>query len=210
MELITADYRTAKHNVGVHYEDMNHTNSYGIVRVFQFASFICAVLRPGDGPALSRPQQGHRDANRLPAFQGCGHQGVSPSQAPLQALLRRSGVSAQGPEHSDRGQEDQPAIPEPTAPAPDPRPRLHHLPPSYCNLTLWSLCYPETGREGGISEEQTSRLRIANMHGNKHVETCQSPGNWITAWQHSDRTVPLMTVEPSTLEQGIYYSITLL
>ena len=35
-----ADYMTAKNNVVVNYKDMNHTNSYGIVRGLQFASFI--------------------------------------------------------------------------------------------------------------------------------------------------------------------------
>jgi len=35
-----ADYMTAKNNVVVNYEDMNHTNSYGIVRGLQFASFV--------------------------------------------------------------------------------------------------------------------------------------------------------------------------
>ena len=35
-----ADYMTAKNNVVVNYKDMNHTNSYGIVRGLQFASFV--------------------------------------------------------------------------------------------------------------------------------------------------------------------------
>ena len=35
-----ADYMTAKNNVVVAYKDMAHTNSYGIVRGLQFASFI--------------------------------------------------------------------------------------------------------------------------------------------------------------------------
>ncbi|KAH1004184.1 hypothetical protein HUJ04_003975 [Dendroctonus ponderosae] len=35
-----ADYMTAKNNVVIHYKDMNHTNSYGIIRGLQFASFI--------------------------------------------------------------------------------------------------------------------------------------------------------------------------
>merc|ERR1711963_1133690 len=35
-----ADYMTAKNNVVVNYKDMNHTNSYGIVRGLQFSSFI--------------------------------------------------------------------------------------------------------------------------------------------------------------------------
>lgn len=35
-----ADYMTAKNNVVLNYKDMNHTNSYGIIRGLQFASFI--------------------------------------------------------------------------------------------------------------------------------------------------------------------------
>eukprot|EP00746_Dinoflagellata_sp_MGD_P153981 gnl/MRDRNA2_/MRDRNA2_84578_c0_seq1.p1 gnl/MRDRNA2_/MRDRNA2_84578_c0~~gnl/MRDRNA2_/MRDRNA2_84578_c0_seq1.p1 ORF type:complete len:2332 (+),score=9.13 gnl/MRDRNA2_/MRDRNA2_84578_c0_seq1:810-6998(+) len=35
-----ADYMTGKNNVVVSYKDMSHTNSYGIVRGLQFASFI--------------------------------------------------------------------------------------------------------------------------------------------------------------------------
>lgn len=31
---------TAKNNVVINYKDMNHTNSYGIIRGLQFASFI--------------------------------------------------------------------------------------------------------------------------------------------------------------------------
>lgn len=31
---------TAKNNVLVNYKDMNHTNSFGIIRGLQFASFI--------------------------------------------------------------------------------------------------------------------------------------------------------------------------
>ena len=35
-----ADYMTAKNNVNITFKDMNHTNSYGIVRGLQFASFV--------------------------------------------------------------------------------------------------------------------------------------------------------------------------
>lgn len=35
-----ADYMTAKNNVVLNYKDMNHTNSYGLIRGLQFASFI--------------------------------------------------------------------------------------------------------------------------------------------------------------------------
>jgi len=35
-----ADYMTAKNNVQCSYKDMNHTNSYGLLRGLQFASFI--------------------------------------------------------------------------------------------------------------------------------------------------------------------------
>ncbi|MCP9259169.1 Pre-mRNA-processing-splicing factor 8 [Dirofilaria immitis] len=35
-----ADYMTAKNNVLINYKDMNHTNSFGIIRGLQFASFI--------------------------------------------------------------------------------------------------------------------------------------------------------------------------
>ena len=35
-----ADYMTAKNNVVINYKDMNHTNSYGLIRGLQFASFI--------------------------------------------------------------------------------------------------------------------------------------------------------------------------
>eukprot|EP00668_Euglena_longa_P001742 GGOE01002052.1.p1 GENE.GGOE01002052.1~~GGOE01002052.1.p1 ORF type:complete len:2392 (-),score=761.77 GGOE01002052.1:208-7383(-) len=35
-----ADYITAKSNVVLNYKDMNHTNSYGLIRGLQFASFV--------------------------------------------------------------------------------------------------------------------------------------------------------------------------
>ena len=35
-----ADYMTTKNNVVIQYKDMSHTNSYGLVRGLQFASFI--------------------------------------------------------------------------------------------------------------------------------------------------------------------------
>ncbi|BBH00039.1 hypothetical protein Prudu_009933 [Prunus dulcis] len=35
-----ADYITAKNNVLLCYKDMNHTNSYGLIRGLQFASFV--------------------------------------------------------------------------------------------------------------------------------------------------------------------------
>eukprot|EP01119_Soliformovum_irregulare_P013939 TRINITY_DN3762_c0_g1_i1.p1 TRINITY_DN3762_c0_g1~~TRINITY_DN3762_c0_g1_i1.p1 ORF type:complete len:2371 (+),score=727.16 TRINITY_DN3762_c0_g1_i1:597-7115(+) len=35
-----ADYMTAKNNVVLNYKDMNHVNSYGLIRGLQFASFI--------------------------------------------------------------------------------------------------------------------------------------------------------------------------
>ena len=35
-----ADYMTAKNNVVINFKDMNHTNSYGLIRGLQFASFI--------------------------------------------------------------------------------------------------------------------------------------------------------------------------
>jgi len=35
-----ADYMTAKNNIVINYKDMNHTNSYGLIRGLQFASFI--------------------------------------------------------------------------------------------------------------------------------------------------------------------------
>ncbi|EGT53300.1 hypothetical protein CAEBREN_31265 [Caenorhabditis brenneri] len=35
-----ADYMTSKNNVLINYKDMNHTNSFGIIRGLQFASFI--------------------------------------------------------------------------------------------------------------------------------------------------------------------------
>jgi pre-mRNA-processing factor 8 len=35
-----ADYMTAKNNVNITFKDMNHTNSYGLLRGLQFASFI--------------------------------------------------------------------------------------------------------------------------------------------------------------------------
>eukprot|EP00357_Protocruzia_adherens_P030356 CAMPEP_0114989014 /NCGR_PEP_ID=MMETSP0216-20121206/9943_1 /TAXON_ID=223996 /ORGANISM="Protocruzia adherens, Strain Boccale" /LENGTH=1597 /DNA_ID=CAMNT_0002351907 /DNA_START=96 /DNA_END=4889 /DNA_ORIENTATION=- len=35
-----ADYMTTKNNVVINYKDMNHTNSYGLIRGLQFASFI--------------------------------------------------------------------------------------------------------------------------------------------------------------------------
>ena len=38
-----ADYITAKNNVVIAYKDMSHTNSYGLIRGLQFASFIIQV-----------------------------------------------------------------------------------------------------------------------------------------------------------------------
>ena len=35
-----ADYMTAKNNINITFKDMNHTNSYGLIRGLQFASFI--------------------------------------------------------------------------------------------------------------------------------------------------------------------------
>lgn len=35
-----ADYMTTKNNVVIQYKDMSHTNSYGLIRGLQFASFI--------------------------------------------------------------------------------------------------------------------------------------------------------------------------
>ena len=35
-----ADYCTAKNNVVISYKDMSHTNSYGMIRGLQFASFM--------------------------------------------------------------------------------------------------------------------------------------------------------------------------
>jgi len=35
-----ADYMTSKNNIVITYKDMNHTNSYGLIRGLQFASFI--------------------------------------------------------------------------------------------------------------------------------------------------------------------------
>uniref|UniRef100_A0AC34GI83 RNA recognition motif spliceosomal PrP8 domain-containing protein n=1 Tax=Panagrolaimus sp. ES5 TaxID=591445 RepID=A0AC34GI83_9BILA len=35
-----ADYMTAKNNVTINYKDMNHTNTYGLIRGLQFSSFI--------------------------------------------------------------------------------------------------------------------------------------------------------------------------
>jgi len=35
-----ADYVTAKNNVVLSYKDMSHTNSYGLIRGLQFASFV--------------------------------------------------------------------------------------------------------------------------------------------------------------------------
>ena len=38
-----ADYITSKNNVVIAYKDMAHTNSYGIIRGLQFASFVMQV-----------------------------------------------------------------------------------------------------------------------------------------------------------------------
>lgn len=46
-----ADYITSKNNVVIAYKDMAHTNSYGIIRGLQFASFVMQVgLGPSTGP----------------------------------------------------------------------------------------------------------------------------------------------------------------
>mmetsp|Transcript_33282 Transcript_33282/g.109108 ORF Transcript_33282/g.109108 Transcript_33282/m.109108 type:complete len:2380 (-) Transcript_33282:160-7299(-) len=43
-----ADYMTAKNNIVINYKDMNHTNSYGLIKGLQFGSFVfqyyCLVL----------------------------------------------------------------------------------------------------------------------------------------------------------------------
>lgn len=43
-----ADYMTTKNNVVISFKDMSHTNSYGLIRGLQFASFItqyyCLIL----------------------------------------------------------------------------------------------------------------------------------------------------------------------
>ncbi|CAJ1381669.1 unnamed protein product [Effrenium voratum] len=43
-----ADYMTAKNNIVINYKDMNHTNSYGLIKGLQFGSFVfqyyCMVL----------------------------------------------------------------------------------------------------------------------------------------------------------------------
>ena len=40
LDHILADYMTTKNNVTIQYKDMSHTNSYGLIRGLQFASFI--------------------------------------------------------------------------------------------------------------------------------------------------------------------------
>ena len=35
-----ADYMTAKNNISISFKDMMHTNTYGLIRGLQFASFI--------------------------------------------------------------------------------------------------------------------------------------------------------------------------
>ncbi len=40
VDMNIADYMTAKNNITITYKDMNHTNSYGLIRGLQFSSFI--------------------------------------------------------------------------------------------------------------------------------------------------------------------------
>ncbi|KAJ8952187.1 hypothetical protein NQ318_022637 [Aromia moschata] len=85
-----ADYMTAKNNVVINYKDMNHTNSYGIIRGAAVRLVHHAVLRPGAGPAGARAAEGQRDggaaadAQRLPHVPGHTDGDVPPDQALLQ------------------------------------------------------------------------------------------------------------------------------
>ena len=53
-----ADYMTAKNNVNVTFKDMNHTNSYGVVRGLQFASFMMQVRGRSRGRGRDRVRVG--------------------------------------------------------------------------------------------------------------------------------------------------------
>ncbi len=53
-----ADYMTAKNNIVIAYKDMAHTNSYGLIRGLQFASFIVQYYG-------GRPRPSHRTPSGL-------------------------------------------------------------------------------------------------------------------------------------------------
>uniref|UniRef100_A0A0M3HZ85 MPN domain-containing protein n=1 Tax=Ascaris lumbricoides TaxID=6252 RepID=A0A0M3HZ85_ASCLU len=67
-----ADYMTAKNNVLINYKDMNHTNSFGIIRGLQFASFVVQyyglvldllVLGLRRASEIAGPPQSYRDGH---------------------------------------------------------------------------------------------------------------------------------------------------
>ncbi|KAL9701303.1 hypothetical protein quinque_004744 [Culex quinquefasciatus] len=59
-----ADYMSAKNNVVINYKDMNHSNSYGIIRGLQFASFIAQYY----GLVLDLLVLGRRNGDDAPGF----------------------------------------------------------------------------------------------------------------------------------------------
>ena len=72
-----ADYMTAKNNVVINYKDMNHTNSYGIIRGLQFSSFVVQyfglvndllILGLNRAAEMAGPPQMPND---FLSFQGC-------------------------------------------------------------------------------------------------------------------------------------------
>ncbi|KAJ1631133.1 RNA recognition motif of the spliceosomal PrP8-domain-containing protein [Pavlovales sp. CCMP2436] len=56
-----ADYMTSKNNVNITFKDMNHTNSYGLVRGLQFASFITQTV----GRSRANPEGKRVDAPNI-------------------------------------------------------------------------------------------------------------------------------------------------
>lgn len=54
-----ADYMTAKNNIVIAYKDMAHTNSYGLIRGLQFASFIVQVRLSALQSVKSTPAELH-------------------------------------------------------------------------------------------------------------------------------------------------------
>ncbi len=62
-----ADYITAKNNVVIAYKDMSHTNSYGLIRGLQFASFIIQVGPAGVCGHSLHPSPSYGVAKLLPA-----------------------------------------------------------------------------------------------------------------------------------------------
>ena len=85
-----ADYITAKNNVVISYKDMNHTNSYGLIRGLQFASFVTQYY----GLVLDLLVFGLTRARSLPARRRCPTSSSTFRDACARRRATRSGSTA--------------------------------------------------------------------------------------------------------------------